>query len=428
MKEAYEVIIVGGGTGGLVLADSLCQKGRRIAILERQPHFVPPARGEIIQPNGLKILDQLGLLDEVKRGGSHLNQIFHFLTTDGQRLCTIDYRILPLPYNYCLITVPVTLLTPFYKRLSEYKEVNIYWGTEFQTFLKEGSRIVGVKAWDHVDRCERLLQAPVVVGADGVYSHVREEMGIRYRLKAYRHGYLTLFIKRPKDFGPEGRYFVGKRKILGVFPVSDTSLYLFYLVSGDHRSGRGLPPSEREDPAALDALKREIISFDPGLEEGLESVTDWDQVGFMPCRRVRAERWVGEGVALIGDAAHAMNPHASQGRNQAMEDAVVLSEVILECLRRGDFSQRALSVYELTRRETVERLQRLADEQVFFWNAGDPVRTWLRDRVFRIMDRNKRLRYGMLSQVAGLRIQPYSLSDYLKAAGFLPDPKADEMS
>ncbi|MGH7273528.1 MAG: FAD-dependent oxidoreductase, partial [Nitrospiria bacterium] len=128
----------------------------------------------------------------------------------------------------------------------------------------------------------------------------------------------------------------------------------------------------------------------------------------------------------IGDAAHAMNPHVSQGRNQALEDAMVLSEVIAECFRRGDFSKDALSVYESTRRRPVELLQGLADELVFFWNAGDPFRTWLRDRVFYILNKNIRLRYKMLAQVAGLEDQPYSLLDRFMAAGFVPDPKAQQ--
>ncbi len=104
---------------------------------------------------------------------------------------------------------------------------------------------------------------------------------------------------------------------------------------------------------------------------------------------------------------------------------MVLTEVIADCFRRGNFSRESLSAYEWTRRGSVERLQRLADEEVFFWNAGDPIRTWLRDRVFCVIDRNARLRYKMLAQVAGIEVKPYTLLDYLKAAGFLPDMRAD---
>ena len=105
---------------------------------------------------------------------------------------------------------------------------------------------------------------------------------------------------------------------------------------------------------------------------------------------------------------------------------MVLSEVIAECFHRGDFSRGALSAYESTRRRPVEVLQGLADELVFFWNAGDPFRTWLRDRVFHILNTNMRLRYKMLAQVAGLEDQPYSLLDRFMAVGFVPDPRAHQ--
>jgi 6-methylpretetramide 4-monooxygenase len=142
----------------------------------------------------------------------------------------------------------------------------------------------------------------------------------------------------------------------------------------------------------------------------------------MPTGRVRTSRWVADGAALIGDAAHAMNPHASQGRMQAMADAVTLAEVIPSCLDDRDYSAARLAAYEKARRPQVTMLQRLADQQVFYWNTGNPLIAWLRDRVFRTLDRNARLRYQVLSTTAGLReAPPLSLLDRLIAAGFLPD-------
>jgi len=73
-------------------------------------------------------------------------------------------------------------------------------------------------------------------------------------------------------------------------------------------------------------------------------------------------------------------------------------------------------------------LQRLADEEVFFWNTGNPVLAMLRDRVFRTMDANRRLQYQVLSATAGLRsTAPFGWLDRFQAAGFLPDPRADHV-
>jgi 2-polyprenyl-6-methoxyphenol hydroxylase-like FAD-dependent oxidoreductase len=148
----------------------------------------------------------------------------------------------------------------------------------------------------------------------------------------------------------------------------------------------------------------------------------------MPTGRVKAKQWVADGAVLIGDAAHAMNPHASQGRMQAMADAMALADLIPRCLETGDVSAQALSEFEQRRRPQVTMLQRMADEQVIFWNTGNPVLAFLRDRVFRTIGRNRRLRQRVLETTAGLRqTPPFGLLDRLMAGGFLPDPNADRV-
>ena len=148
----------------------------------------------------------------------------------------------------------------------------------------------------------------------------------------------------------------------------------------------------------------------------------------MPTGRVKTSTWVADGAVLIGDAAHAMNPHASQGRMQAMADAMALADLIPRCLEKRDLSASALSEFERHRRPQVEMLQRLADEQVIFWNTGNPVLASLRDRVFRTIGRNRRLSYRVLETTAGLReMPPFGLLDRFMAGGFLPDPNADRV-
>src|SRR3989454_7527338 len=121
-----------------------------------------------------------------------------------------------------------------------------------------------------------------------------------------------------------------------------------------------------------------------------------------------------------------MNPHASQGRMQAMADAMSLAEVIPPCLERGDWSAAALAPFERSRRPQVVMLQRLADEQVLFWNTGNPLLAYLRDRVFKTLDRNQRLRYRVLAVTAGLLDRPpFSLLDRLMAGGIFPHPPPD---
>jgi 2-polyprenyl-6-methoxyphenol hydroxylase-like FAD-dependent oxidoreductase len=186
---------------------------------------------------------------------------------------------------------------------------------------------------------------------------------------------------------------------------------------------------DRVKAQGISALQQAWTAIDPSCEVLFRSLTDWNQTAFMPTGRVRTPTWVADGAVLIGDAAHAMNPHASQGRMQAMVDAMTLADLLPDCLAAKDFSAKKLKSYEDARRPQVTMLQKLADEQVLFWNTANPVIAFLRDRVFRTLDRNARLRYRVLSTTAGLRqIPPFNLLDRVMAAGFLPDPSAHDMA
>ncbi len=88
----------------------------------------------------------------------------------------------------------------------------------------------------------------------------------------------------------------------------------------------------------------------------------------------------------------------------------------------NDYSTATLKRCEASRRSHVTMLQKLADEQVLFWNTANPIIPFLRDRVFSTLDRNARLRYRVLSTTAGLRKEPpFGIMDRLMAARLLPD-------
>ena len=413
-----DVVIVGAGGGGAVLGLALAQKGIPALVLEQAPG--PPAglRGEILQPNGQGVFDRLGVLKRLPGDAVRSVQRFHFCRVGGERLCTIDYGMLPPPYNRALVTLPNVAHHVILDALEAEAPGRLLYGTQFKGVLRDGHGVTGVVA-DREGR-ELRITAKLVVGADGAMSKVREALGIPAKLHLYKEGYLISLLNSPEDID-EARYFVGRRTILGMFPAAKKRLYFFYMIPADGLQGIR--------NAGLQALRDRWLAIDPALAGVVPNLVDWKQTAYMPTGRVRATTWVTDGAVLIGDAAHAMNPHASQGRMQAMVDAMALAELIPRCLDRGDCSAAALQPFEQQRRGQVGMLQHMADEQVLFWNTGNPVLAALRDRVFRTLDRNQRLRYQMLTATAGLRATPpLGPVDRLIAAGFLPDPWADRTS
>jgi 6-methylpretetramide 4-monooxygenase len=418
MTEKTDVVIVGAGGGGAVLGLALAQRGIRTIVLEQAPGPPTGLRGEILQPNGQQVLDRLGLLGKLPSQAIRSVRHFHFYRAGGERLCTIDYGMLPPPYNRAVVTLPNVAHHAVLDALEASSPGSLRYGTSFKGLLRDGARVVGVEA-AHAGR-SMIIRASVVVGADGALSKVRDALGIPTQLHRYREGYLIAILNGRHNDVAESRYYVGRRAILGLFPAAEGKQYLFYMIPADSMS--------QIKAAGLETLRQAWHAIAPDLERVFEGLLDWNQTAYMPTGRVRTKRWVSEGAVLIGDAAHAMNPHASQGRMQAMVDAMALADLLPVCLEKGDLSAAALAPFERTRRPQVDMLQRLADEQVMFWNTGNPLLGYLRNRVFRTLDRNRRLRYHVLATTAGLRsTAPFGLIDRLIAAGLWPDRHADRL-
>jgi len=413
-----DVAIVGAGGGGAVLALMLAQQGVRSLVLERAAGPPQGLRGEILQPNGQRVLDRLGLLDKLPVHAVRSVRRFNFCRAGGERLCTVDYGDLPAPYNRALVTLPNVAHHAILDALEQQNPGALWHDATFTGLRFDGSRVIGLQATRHGEPVD--IAARLVVGADGALSKVRESLGITAQLHRYPQSYLIAVLKAPPGFD-EARYLVGKREILGLFPAAGQQVYAFYMIEAGSYEG--------VKAQGLEALRRAWVRIDPGMEGMVQGLVDWSQTGYMPTGRVKTDRWVADGALLIGDAAHAMNPHASQGRMQAMVDAVVVADLIPGWLKKNDFSAEALRAFEVARRPHVMMLQRLADEQCRFWNTGNPLVAYVRDRVFRTLDRNARLRYRVLSTTAGLRSRPpFSLLDRVMAAGLLPDPRAGQKS
>jgi 2-polyprenyl-6-methoxyphenol hydroxylase-like FAD-dependent oxidoreductase len=415
MIEQTDVAVVGAGGGGAVLALALAKQGISTVVLDQAAGPPQGLRGEILQPNGQHVLDRLGVLQSLPANATRSVRHFHFCRAGGKRLCSIDYNDLPEPYNRAIVTLPNVAHHAIVAAVQQQQSATLRYGTSFAGLLREGNRVVGLTTQG--PEGTRTIRAKIVVGADGAFSKVREALQIPADLHRYPDGYLIAILESEEPIS-ESFYYVGHKTILGLFPATGNKVYLFYMIP----SGSMEAVKQRGIPALQQTWSRIAPQF-AGL---FRRLSDWSQTAYMPTGRVRTPTWVADGAVLIGDAAHAMNPHASQGRMQAMVDAMALSDLLPGCLADKDYSAVRLKEFERIRRSHVTMLQQLADQQVFYWNTGNPVVAFLRDRVFQTLDRNERLRYQVLSTTAGLRTTaPFDLIDRVIAAGFLPDCRAN---
>jgi salicylate hydroxylase len=196
------------------------------------------------------------------------------------------------------------------------------------------------------------VTADVVVGADGIHSTLQPHVAaaaepIHSGSTAYRAVITTESVSWPLG---TARLWMGEGKHFLVYPLrANQLLNLVGFVPTSARMKESW--SAPGDPAEL---AREFAGWDSTVEAIIRQVTQTFRWGLYD--RERRPTWTNGRLTLFGDAAHPMLPHAGQGANQALEDAVALA-ILLEGADRKR-APAALLAYEHLRRERTAEVQR----------------------------------------------------------------------
>src|SRR3989441_8859921 len=222
--EDSDVVIAGGGIGGLTLACGLAANGCTTCVLESRPSVVRSKRGLALQPNGLAALDDLGLLTQVLGIGKRTNRVAWWEIGHGQ-LASFDYSILDHPHNFLLTIIPSELETILREELRRRGGV-LYDSTSFRDVRRQAGevRVTAQQNGLAVEYSGRIL-----VGADGENSNVRKTLGIRTRVKESPNQYLFMLIGSVDAIRQEARQYFARGKMVGFYPTLN-STYVFYYV------------------------------------------------------------------------------------------------------------------------------------------------------------------------------------------------------
>ena len=314
-----KVIIVGAGIGGSALALSLAKLGIDYVLLEQAPAFTEVGAGIQLSPNGVRVLDTLGLGEQLAGFCTEPDQHRYSVWDTGETI--LSTPLMPRvrqAYGYA------------YYHAHRADLIGALTGGLDPSRLRMQTKVAavgqdGAQAWAECESGERIF-GDVLIGADGIHSVVREQVFSPDRPRA--SGYVTW------------RGVVERRKVadLGI-PVSahvdmgPRLSFVYYWVSGGARLNwlalGQTNDSKRESWSQTASAEEVIAAFDGWYErpKWVIAATDETFVTALHDRNPLRE-WVKGRIGLLGDAAHAMLPYHAQGAVQSLEDAWVLARIL----------------------------------------------------------------------------------------------------
>lgn len=367
--RSRQIIIAGAGIAGLTAALAFAARGFSVQIFERSPELLEFGAGLQLSPNATRILGRLGVLRGlvptavrpsaiVLRDAATLRELTRVPLGEAAET---RWRA---PY---LVVHRADLQSALLGCVAREGEIRLVLGA---TVRDVAIHKQGVTASIDVGKTIRDTRGLMLVGADGVWSAMR---GLSGRSGQSVFSGQIAWRRTIRAADPAAK---------AIMPDLSVNAFLhpgFHLVAYPVRSGSAINLVAFTPGAGMDAgwsgtadpaiLRAAMQGTATALTELIKDGMDWTA---WPVHTVRSrQRWTASGgLALIGDAAHAMTPFAAQGAAMAIEDA----ETLAACVgASADDLEGALPRWEAIRRARVRKVRARGAFNRFTWHASGPV-------------------------------------------------------
>ena len=338
-----DVIVVGGGIGGLSAAFALTRKGLRVRVLERSAEFAEVGAGLQLAPNCTRILDHYGLLDEAKRLGVLPACMVMKDALDGTVLTSLDLRHLERRYGSPYLVMHRSDLHGLFLRACRRAGVELRTRahvTEYAT-TPSGATATLADGTEHA--------ASLVIAADGLHSTARQRLvgdqPVNSAYVAYRGAVPIEKVRENNISETDVVVYIGPRCHFVQYPLRGGEMFNQVAVFESAKAVRG-----EEDWGTPDELDAAFARTTGNIQLGLPLM--WRDRWWRMFDRDPIDTWVHGRIALLGDAAHPPLQYIAQGAIMAIEDGWVLAEH-LAATRDPDA---ALAAYQAVRPEHCRRV------------------------------------------------------------------------
>ncbi|MBV6319838.1 FAD-dependent monooxygenase [Duganella violaceipulchra] len=368
---APQVLIVGAGPTGLVLAIRLARHGVGVRIIDKNSGPGQASRAMAVHARTLEFYRQLGFADVVVNLGIKIEAIH--LREGGEDVAELPLKDIGAglsPYPFVL-AFPQDDHERFLVEQLKAMGVEVEWNTELESFTQDEW---GVRAVLERDGDRIACSSAYLCGCDGARSRVRESLKFDFSGGTYEHLY---YVADVKTSGPENRDLVGH---LG---ANTFALMLPVRSRGMQRLIGILPPQAEALPEPNFEDVRPVLEPLLGIKV--------EQVNWFSTYRVHhrvASQFRSDRCFLGGDAAHIHSPAGGQGMNTGIGDAVNLSWKLAQVLQ-GRAESTLLDTYQAERivfaRKLVATTDRAFQMIVSQGAGGQLLRGWLMPHVFPVL-------------------------------------------
>ena len=323
----HKIAILGGGIGGLTLANVFQKLNIEYQLFESTPEFKEVGAGIGISESTIEIFKMLNLKEQLIENGFHvekaiivdknLNEIKKIPTTNGG-ICI---------HRMNLINILAENLDP----------TNLKLGHKLLNFYKDDNKVSLTFAND------KTYKFDTVISCDGINSIVRKKIfpsiKKRYSGQTIYRGIATCEL--PKKFNKNYYEFWGDNLRFAIISITKNEYY-WYAVKCAKANEKSNPSTVKSELKALFKTYASEVSL---VIEKSEKIIKDDMWDLPPEKR----KWHHENIVFLGDAIHATTPNLAQGGCQAIEDAITLGRII----EKYGANEEAFILYKNLRQEKV---------------------------------------------------------------------------
>ncbi len=321
MPQPLNVLIAGGGIGGLAAAYVLARAGQQVTVLEQSPAFGEIGAGIQLGPNIFRMFDYLGLTDEINRvaffpPGLGMNDVRTGETVVRVPLGETAIAAYGFPYG---VIYRADLHQVFLNACKDLPNISLRTSSKVESFHQEGAGVQVLLANGET------LSGDALIGADGLWSRIREAVVGDGKPRVSGHVAYRAVLKREEVpahlWSDDVVLWGGEKTHLVHYPLRRGELFNLVAVFHSNKYDEGW--NTFGDTAELNERFADAV---PQVRDLLGKIETWKM--WVLCDREPVQNWTDKRVTLLGDAAHPMLQYLAQGAGQAIEDAVVLGEAL----------------------------------------------------------------------------------------------------